>query len=247
MTTARVQVPETIDSRTVRVLRADLAAAFADTATRVIELAGSARCFCRGMSLGSALHASGVELDAAEFAGCLSDLRLGPKPVIAVVEGPATGGGVGLAAAADLVIASPAASFGLTELLFGLLPAIILPYLLERLSPATVRLWGLSAQSWTAQEAHAAGLVDAVAEDEACDTVLHTWARRLARAEPSATSLWKRHTALSVPFDRDGGAAITAAHLSDPKVRERIRRYVEEEQLPWMEAHDPQPSRGVRH
>jgi methylglutaconyl-CoA hydratase/polyketide biosynthesis enoyl-CoA hydratase PksH len=234
MKPGRVQIPETLDAQTVRELRSALAAAFADTAIRVVTLTGSARCFCRGMDLGAALRTSETECVAVEFAACLSEIRFARKPVIAAVEGPAIGGGVGLAAAADLVIASPGATFGLTELLFGLLPAIILPYMLERLSVATVRLWSLAGQTWRATEAHSAGLVDIVTAGTDCDAALSEWARRLGRAEPSTVGLWKRYTAQAMPFDRDIGVAVTAGMLRDPKVVDRIRRFVEEEDLPWL-------------
>jgi len=230
-----VQVPETLDADTVRELHEALSAALADPAIRVVKLSGSAHCFCRGVNLGRALRGSEAECAAAEFAACLSEIRLAPKPVIAIVEGPATGGGVGLAAAADLVIASPAATFSLTELLFGLLPAIILPYLLERLSAAKVRLWSLGGQTWHAAEAQSAGLVDVVTAGPDCEPMLTAWTRRLSRAEPEAVGRWKCYTAEAVPFDRDRGAVVTAGMLRDPKVLDRIRRFVEEEALPWQE------------
>jgi enoyl-CoA hydratase/carnithine racemase len=234
MNPARIDVPEAIDARTVRELRASLAGAFADPAIRVVTLIGSASCFCRGMNLAAALDGSGAESTAVEFAACLADIRLAPKPVIALVEGPATGGGVGLAAAADVLIATPAATFGLTELLFGLVPAIVLPCLLERMSLSTVRLWGLSGETWSASEAHAAGLTDIVTADTDGTASMNSWVRRLGRAEPAAVALWKRHTAQALPFNRESGAAITAGLLRDSKVIERIRRFVEEEQLPWL-------------
>ena len=236
MKPGRVQVPETLNGRTVRELRGALGAAFADPAIRVVTLTGSARCFCGGMDFVGALRASETESAAVEFAACLAEIRLAPKPVIAIVEGPATGGGVGLAAAADLAIASPAATFGLTELLFGLLPAIILPYLLERLSVASVRLWSLAGQTWSAAEARETGLVDVLTAGSDCEPALTAWSRRLGRAEPEAVGRWKSYTAEAVPFDRHRGAAVTTEMLHDPKVLDRIRRFVEEDALPWMEA-----------
>jgi enoyl-CoA hydratase/carnithine racemase len=234
MNAAQIDVPKTIDGHTVRDFRAALAGAFADPAFCVVTLSGSASCFCRGMDLAAALDGSGAESTAVEFAACLADIRLAPKPVIALAEGPATGGGVGLAAAADFLIATPAASFGLTELLFGLVPAIVLPFLLERMSASTVRLWGLSGQTWSAAEAHAAGLADIVTESADTAASMNSWVRRLGRAEPAAVAIWKCHTAQVLPFNRESGAAITAGLLRDSKVIDRIRSFVEEEQLPWL-------------
>ena len=79
------------------------------------------------------------------------------------MEGAARGGGVGLAAACDVVVASEDSSFALPELLFGLLPAVALPFLLDRISIQAIRLWALTGHSRSAAEAMADGLVDQIA------------------------------------------------------------------------------------
>src|SRR6185503_4938566 len=103
-----------------------------------------------------------------------------------------TGSGVGLAAACDLVLAAPGASFALTELLFGVLPAVIGPYLMLRVLPARVRLWALGASTWNAATALEAGLVDRVADEGRLDKELGSWVRDLARPPAEAVRRWKR-------------------------------------------------------
>ena len=232
MVAARVKVPGVLNAASILELNHDIERAHSSRPERVIILQGSADCFSRGMELGAASTAR--EEDIAGFARCLESIRTGPKPVIAAVQGPTTAGGVGLAAAADLVIAAPGATFGLTELLFGLLPAIVLPYLLERLSPSRARLWALSGKTWPAAEAQSAGLVDVVAPGTDLEALLNSWTRCLCCAQAAAIGLWKRHTAEARTFDSSRDVAITAGRLRDAQVLARIRRFAEDEELPWM-------------
>jgi enoyl-CoA hydratase/carnithine racemase len=227
MTTAELKVPTVLNGATIRDLRDSLERAYSDEGVRVIVLRGAAEAFCRGMDLGAAGGPSKPERDVPEFASCLERIRLGPKPVVAAVGGAATAGGVGLAAAADLVIATSGATFGLTELMFGLVPAVILPYLAERMGLARARLWGLAAHNWSAAEAQAAGLVDVVAPGEDLDRLLRAWTRRLGRARTAAVGIWKRYTAESRAMSSRAGSTVTLDRLRDPHVLEGIRRFAE--------------------
>lgn len=234
MTPARIKVPAVLNGSSIRELRKDLARAFADESIPAIVLEGSAGCFCRGMDLDAAGKDAKLEEGVVEFSHCLEDIRLGPLPVVALVEGAATAGGVGLAAASDLVMAAPQSSFCLTELLFGLLPAIVLPYLLERMSLTRVRMWALTAETWSADEARSAGLVDFVLPGADGGRLLKSWVRRLGRAQSAAVGLWKRHIAEASPYDRSHGALATIARLRDPQVLDRIRRFANDEEIPWL-------------
>jgi enoyl-CoA hydratase/carnithine racemase len=232
MQAIRVSVPPLLNEAGIQVLRAELDVAFDSATAGVVVLEGGPECFCRGMDLG-AVTGPALEENVAAFAACLERIRGGSKPVIAAVRGTCTAGGVGLAAAADIVIVSPDATFALTELLFGLVPAVILSYLLERLRPAQVRAWALSAQTWSAGEARSAGLVDVLPGVAGIERTLGAWVRRLGRAEPAAVGLWKRYTAPG--GSPVGSAAVTVARLRDPAVLERIRRFTENEEVPWIE------------
>src|SRR5689334_23626660 len=94
---------------------------------RAIVMEGSGGVFCNGLDIAHFDFKEEKE-ELHFFAGLLLGLRHATKAVIAVVDGSALGGGVGLAAAADLVIATENASFGLPESMIGLAPAIILPF-----------------------------------------------------------------------------------------------------------------------
>jgi enoyl-CoA hydratase/carnithine racemase len=233
----RVVVPDLVNGQGLRALERALDEAFfGRSASRVVVLQGGPEVFCEGLDLAglSASSGAGDEDAVRRFARCLERIATAPKPVIAVVEGAATGGGVGLAAACGLVLAAPRATFALTELLFGLLPAVIGPYLRQRISAARLRAWGLGAATWTAEQALEYGLADAVAEDAAAARQVAVWARALSRPPAEAVGPWKALIAAPALAAAGFGARTTAERLHDPAVRGAIRRFVAEGEVPWL-------------
>lgn len=195
----------------------------------VIESAGPG--FCAGMDLAGALalDADGARATLGAYAACLERLRGGPMATIAVVEGPASGGGVGLAAACDLVIAGPAATFALPELRFGLLPAVILPALRARLGLQPIRRLALFGEAVSVAQAAAWGLVDVVTEGP--EAALREALRAVLRARPAAVAALKRWSD-AAPVD---GPARTAADLADPEVRAALTAWLDEGAAPpWF-------------
>jgi enoyl-CoA hydratase/carnithine racemase len=162
-------------------------------ATSLLVLEGKQGSFCDGLALDSLVDATGPEASAAlgEYAALLAELDRAPYPVLAVVDGAAFGGGVGLAAVADVVIASPNARFGLPEIYWGLLPAVALAYVARRVGPARARLLALGATTLDAEAAFQAGLVDEITEE--LGAAAERYARRLRRAAPHAVAEIKRH------------------------------------------------------
>lgn len=164
---------------------------------RVVVLRGSSTGFCRGMDLAeiSAEFATEVsrpwEQATNVFAKVLEVLRTSRAITIGVVEGPAQGGGVGLVAACDFVVATEAATFALPELLLGLAPAMILPLLRDRLGLHQAKRWAMTQATWTANEARAAGLVDQVTSVERLEKDLRRLARGLLRNHPRGVAAVK--------------------------------------------------------
>ncbi len=207
---------------------------------RVIVLEGSEGVFCRGMDMaelgGSAWTAAEV---VQSFARLLTDLRLAGRPTIAVVDGEALGGGLGVAAACDLVVATPRSRFGLPEVLFGLLPGVVLPVLLDRMPAQKARLLALQAGTISAAEAQAIGLVDAVVAQEDLERALRRWVRTFSRAEPVAVGTLKRYAAevasLDVAAGIERGAGLTAERLADRDVLDSVRDFVAGGSPRWLE------------
>jgi enoyl-CoA hydratase/carnithine racemase len=238
----RIALPESLGRASLDALGDALEAAAADPQAGAYVLHGDRPgVFCRGMDLdGTVQEGADPSASLRRFAACLSRLRRAPRPTIAVVDGDALGGGVGIAAACDLVLASPSASFSLPEALFGLLPGVVMPVLLERMAPQKARLLALRGLRVTASWAREQGLVDEIVPSEELDRAASRAARDLARVAPTRV-LGLRSWLAEIPhLESDAalsrGAGVTSDLLRDPAVRERVRRYLEDGTPPWAEA-----------
>jgi len=110
-----------------------------------------------------------------------------PKPVIARVQGPAYGGGVGLIAACDMVIATFDARFALTEVKLGLIPAVISPHVIAAIGERYARRYMLTAEMFSAAEAYRIGLIhEMVADDASLDEAVGEWVDTLLKNGPQA-------------------------------------------------------------
>jgi len=228
-----VRVPTSLDDESVRGFQSALRRARSDSAGVVVLQGSAPALFCRGLDL-SALHdVDGVARSLEQFAHCLRAIRAMDKTVVSVVAGEAKGGGVGIAAAADAVLATPAATFALPELLFGLTPAIVLPYLAERVSVQKLRWLALSSRAIDAHTALRLGLVDEVADEADAARTLAAWVRRLTRLDGGVVSLCKRMTMARPDVASNDGVALTADRLRDPEVRDRIARFLDAGEPPW--------------
>jgi len=144
----------------------------ADPLIRVIILTGAGKSFSAGADLNwmkrMAGYSHGENLaDSRALAKLMKVLNFASKPTIALVNGAAFGGGVGLAACCDIVIASDRASFCLSEVKLGLIPAVISPYVVEAIGVNQARRYFLSAERFNAETAKQIGLVhEIVAGDE---------------------------------------------------------------------------------
>jgi enoyl-CoA hydratase/carnithine racemase len=201
---------------------------------RIVTIEGGAPgAFCEGLDLGAAAEGPADPAALAHFRALLLAIERAGAPVVALVDGPALGGGAGLAAAADLVLASPRASFALPEALLGLVPAVVLPHLARRIGVARARLLALSARPVAAAEALAIGLVDEVADD--LEAALARWARRFARTDPRALAAVKtlaaEHFGAPSGYGDDALARFSALLASEP-TRARIRAFLAGD-APW--------------
>lgn len=213
---------------------------------RALVLEGTDGRFCRGMDL-AALGERPEEHAAAgvaQYAACLRALRDSPRPVIALVDGDVAAGGVGLAAVADVLVATQRSTFALPEVVLGLVPAMVFPVLCERMPLQRARRLALLGQPVAADEAQRLGLVDEVVPAaEALERALSGLARQLLRVQPAAVARLKalaRRVAAS-PFDEglDAGATCTAALLADPTTVDQVRAFLAGEPLPWFARYRP--------
>jgi methylglutaconyl-CoA hydratase len=137
---------------------------------RVITLTGTGKSFSAGADLTWMQRAASQsqdenQADAVRLAQMFDTLNACPKPVVGLVNGAALGGGVGLTACCDIVVAATSATFGLTEVRLGLIPATISPYVIAKIGAAQARRFMLTGERFDAATAKAIGLVHEVADD----------------------------------------------------------------------------------
>ncbi|WP_240636164.1 enoyl-CoA hydratase-related protein [Caldimonas tepidiphila] len=173
----------------------ELAEAFdqlaADPEVRAIILAGEGKAFSAGADLQWMQRASEASLhwnllDARRFAAMLARIESCPKPTIARVQGLALGGGVGLACACDIAVASSDAKFAVSEARFGILPAVIGPYVTNAVGKRHAKRLALTASRIGAEEALAIGLVQRVVPAEELDAAVDAFVGELLLNGPNA-------------------------------------------------------------
>src|SRR6185369_851286 len=149
-----------------------------DAAVRAVVLSGAGKSFCAGADI--SWMAKTVEFsedenmrDAAAASHMFGALNTLPVPVIGRVHGAALGGGVGLAAVCDIVVAEESAIFGFTEVKLGILPAVISPFVLAKIGRSAARELFLTGSRFSARRAQEIGLVHAVVSSAELDATVH--------------------------------------------------------------------------
>ncbi len=172
LTLTRPEVHNAFNDTLIGELSAVLTGLGTDERVRAVVLSAQGRSFSAGADLKwmqrTAAYSEAENLkDAQALAGLMRSLNGLPKPTIALVQGPAYGGGVGLVACCDIAIAAETAKFCLSEVKLGLIPAVIAPYVIAAIGERSARRYFLTAETFSATEAQRLGLVHKVVPDEA--------------------------------------------------------------------------------
>jgi methylglutaconyl-CoA hydratase len=191
ITMSRPAVFNAFDETMIGELDAAFAALSDDKSVRVIVLAGVGKHFSAGADLQWMQRASTASEewnleDARRFAAMLARIEACPKPTLARVQGAALGGGVGLACACDIAIAADNASFSVSEAKFGILPAVIGPYVTNAVGKRQAQRLALTTTRIGAAEALSIGLVQQVVAAEALDAAIDAVTRELLAGGPQA-------------------------------------------------------------
>jgi methylglutaconyl-CoA hydratase len=179
------------DDRLIADMTAVLEGFAADPGVRVVVLRSTGRSFSAGADLNwmrrVAEYTEADNLrDAAALGRLMHRLDRMPKPTLAVVQGAAYGGGVGLAACCDIVLASSLAKFATTEVRLGLIPAVISPYVIAAIGARQARRYFLTADIMPAETAHRIGLVHELAAPDALDARAEAIIDTLLQQAPGA-------------------------------------------------------------
>lgn len=191
ITMARPAVFNAFDELMIGELDAAFEALIADPQVRVIVLAGEGKHFSAGADLQWMQRAAQASVewnlqDARRFAGMLHRIASAPKPVLARVQGAALGGGVGLACACDIAIAADNASFAVSEAKFGILPAVIGPYVTNAVGKRQAQRLALTTTRIGSAEALFMGLVQQVVALDALDAAVDATVKELLVGGPNA-------------------------------------------------------------
>jgi polyketide biosynthesis enoyl-CoA hydratase PksH len=158
----------------------------------------------------------------------LKTLATGPFITVSHVRGRVNAGGIGFVAASDIVVADRTAVFSLSEMLFGLLPAIVMPFLIRRVGFQRAKYLTLMTKPVSVDEAHAWGLVDAVDHDS--ESLLRKHLLRLTRLPPTGVKRYKAYIGKLEPLIYKAKPFAMEAFrevFSDPINLEAISRFVE--------------------
>lgn len=213
----------------------------ADPAVRVIVLRGEGRHFQAGADLAWLESLRGLnEADSIAVSQRTTDavngLTVLPKPTLALVQGGCFGGGVGLAAACDVVIAEESAVFAITEARWGLSPVPIAPQLIARLGPGRTRRYALSCERFGAARAFEIGLVDEICPEGGLDAAAAPVINALLHCPPGALAETKAAILSVAGLDLDAPAR---AALAKPHGRRRLTEEAGEGLASFLEKRKP--------
>ena len=213
----------------------ELTEAFADVGdARAVILAGEGESFSAGADVDwmrASIQLSYEEnvADARRLRMMLDAINTCPAPVIARVQGHALGGGCGLVACADVVVAAPDAVFAFSEVKLGIIPSVISPFALAKIGESAARRYFVTGERFDAATAFRIGLVHEVAED--IDAAVERIVAELRTAGPEAA----RHAKLLVLERPDtlGTERRIAQRRTSDEGQEGLRAFLEKRKPAW--------------
>jgi methylglutaconyl-CoA hydratase len=213
----------------------ELRLAFEDVGdARAVVLTGDGPSFSAGADV--EWMRSSVELsydenvaDALRLRAMLDAIDACPAPVVARVQGHALGGGCGLVACSDVVVAEPDAQFAFSEVKLGIVPAVISPFALAKIGPGAARRWFVTGERFSAETALRIGLVHEVADD--LDAAVDRVVAELLSAGPDAARAAKELA--RGPLSAGETAERIAAHRTSAEGQEGLRAFLEKRRPDW--------------
>jgi len=216
--------------------------AAADPALRVVVLGGAGPVFSAGADAAWMARMAGYsreenEADARRTTAMLRAIDALPVGVIGRIHGAALGGGAGLAAICDIVVAEVQAVFGFTEAKLGIVPAMISPFVLPKIGVSAARQLFLTGMRFDAATAKAIGLVHAVVPAEALDATVQQYVAEFLSAAPSAVATAKRLIPQVAGRSPDEAAELTATTIAAQRAsaegQEGLRAFLDKRPPHW--------------
>lgn len=215
----------------------ELASAFADVGDApAVLLTGDGPSFSAGADV--EWMRSSIDLsfeanvsDALRLRAMLDAIDDCPAPVVARVQGHALGGGCGLVACCDVVVAEPSAIFAFSEVKLGIVPAVISPFALAKIGTSAARRWFVTGERFTAEVALRIGLIHEVADD--VDAAVDAILGEVLSAGPEAARAAKQLA--RVPQSAEETAHLIATHRTSAEGQEGLRAFLEKRKPNWSD------------
>jgi methylglutaconyl-CoA hydratase len=230
---------------------AELTEAFKDMGSRpdvrCIVLAAQGSAFCAGADLNWMRRMADYSYDenladAGKLAAMLHTIAACPRPTIAAVQGDVYAGGTGLVAACDMAVAVDTAQFCISEVKIGLIPATISPYLIRAMGIRAAQRYWLTAERFSAAEAHRIGLVSEVTSVDALDAAVEKLCKQLCLASPDAVRATKKliDAVVEKPMTHELIAHTVkeiAVIRSSPQGKEGVQAFLQKRLPNWTQHH----------
>jgi methylglutaconyl-CoA hydratase len=211
---------------------------------RIVVIAGAGKTFCAGADVAWMAQALAYSeddnlRDATAMSSMFAAINELPLAVIGRIHGAALGGGAGLAAVCDIVVAEDQAIFGFTETKLGILPAVISPFALAKIGRSAARELFLTGARFSAARANAIGLVHAVVPVSELDATVARYVDELLAAGPEAVAAAKALIPQVWGRTIEGAAPLTAAAIASRRVsaegQEGLRAFLEKRPASWSQ------------
>jgi methylglutaconyl-CoA hydratase len=239
----RVQKSNAFDDHLIKEMHSALDAGIEDVTVKLIMLRANGPHFSAGADIHwmqKIIHYSEEEnkKDALVFADLLHKLYYSPKPTMAVVQGAALGGGVGLVAACDIAVASTTAFFGFPEVKLGLIPAVISPFIIEALGSRKTKYLFMTAENMDADEALYLNLVHEIAAEEDLLDRAFELAYKILKNAPEAIRETKKliHAVNHHPINETikiNTATLIAKRRVSSEGQQGLQAFLKKTKLPW--------------
>lgn len=240
----RPEVRNAFNDEVVAELHAAFTTLGADATLRAIVLSGHGKAFCAGADLSwmRAMADYSWEQNRADAQG-LADMLWAiyscPVPVVARIQGDCYAGGLGLAAVCDVLVAAEAVTFCLSEARLGLMPGTVSPYVVRALGEQASRRYFVTAERFSAAQAHALGFVHEVCASEALDAKVEEIVAALVANGPMAARACKRlvQDMAAAPITSELRAE-TARRIADIRAsdegREGVQSFLQKRKPSWL-------------
>lgn len=214
----------------------------ADAATRVVVLSGNGKSFSAGADLGwmkqqADLPEKENAASAERMAGMFLSIARCRQPVIARIHGHALGGGSGLTAAVDIAICADDTMFGFTEVKLGIVPAVISPFVMQKIGIAKARVLFLTGERFDGREAERIGLVHRSVPSQDLDCEVDRVVGELCSSGPVAVDSAKKLIGAFAGLDLEAAIPITSKWIASlratAEAKEGMSAFLEKRKANW--------------